>query len=63
MLSWRAATGWPSTEARISTPSPASAIHGARMNTARTGGPSMPGMRRSASNERIWRPNALRRQV
>ena len=61
MLSWRAATGWPSTSARISTPSPCSAIHGARMNTARTGSPSMPGISRSASNERIWRPNALRR--
>ena len=43
MLSWRAATGWPSTSARTSTPSPCSAIHGARMNTARTGAPSMPG--------------------
>ena len=60
MLSWRAATGCPSTEARISTASPYSASHGARMKTARTGGPSMPGISRSSSNERIWRPNALR---
>ncbi len=60
MLSWRAATGWPSTAARISTASPYSASHGARMKTARTGGPSIPGMSRSSSNERIWRPNALR---
>ena len=35
---------------------------GARMNTARTGGPSIPGIRRSASKERIWRPKALRSQ-
>src|SRR4051812_22281436 len=61
MLSWRAATGWPSTEARISTPSPYSASHGARMNTARTA-PSIPGISRSSSKERIWRPNALRSQ-
>src|SRR5688572_21010920 len=32
------------------------------MNTARTGGPEIPGMRRSASKERIWRPKALRAQ-
>src|SRR5262249_39179524 len=32
MLSWRAATGWPSTDARISTASPYSASQGARMN-------------------------------
>ena len=38
MLSWRAATGWPSTEARISTAVAVSAIQGARMKTARTGG-------------------------
>ena len=43
MLSWRAATGWPSTSARISTPAPYSASHGARMKTARIGPPSMPG--------------------
>ena len=33
---------WPSTDARISTPSPCAAIHGARMKTARSGGPSSP---------------------
>src|SRR3954470_15980659 len=59
MLSWRAATGWSSTEARISTPSPYSASQGARMNTARTL-PSIPGISRSSSKDRIWRPNALR---
>ena len=63
MLSCRAATTWPSTSARTSTSSPCSSIQGARMNTARTGPPSTPGMSRSASKERIWRPKALRRQV
>ena len=43
MFSWRAATTWPSTSASTSTASPCSSIHGARMNTARTGSPSMPG--------------------
>ena len=56
----RAATGWPSTSARISTPGPCSAIHGARMNTARTGPPSRSAKSRSASKERTWRPKALR---
>src|SRR3954466_10228451 len=60
MFSWRAATGCPSTAASTSTASPCSAIHGARMNTARTGPPSMPSMSRSASKDRSWRPNALR---
>ena len=58
---WRTATGWPSTAASTSTSSPHTSTHGARMKTARTGGPAMPGIRRSASKERIWRPKALRR--
>ena len=48
--------------ASTSTPGPCSSIHGARMNTARTGPPSRPAISRSASKERIWRPNALRRR-
>ena len=63
MLSWRAATMCPSTSASTSTASPCSSIQGARMKTARTGSPSIPGISRSASNERIWRPNALRLHV
>ena len=55
------ATGWPSTLARISTPSPCSSIHGARMKTARTGSPSRSGKRSSSSKECTWRPKALRR--
>src|SRR4051812_17716386 len=56
----RAATGWPPTDASTSTPAPCSAIHGARMNTARTGPPSMSGNSRSSSKECSWRPKALR---
>ena len=60
MLSWRAATGWPSTSARISTPSPYSASHGARMNTARHRPFDLRRSRGPPRSERIWRPNALR---
>ena len=49
--------------ASTSTPSPRSSTHGARMKTARTGPPATPAMSRSASNERTWRPNALRRRA
>ena len=61
ILSWRAATGWPSTEARISTASPCSATHGRADEDGADRRPRRrPGISRSASNERTWRPNALR---
>ena len=58
MLPWRTATGWPSTSASTSTPSPASSTQGARMKIACSGPPSQSS---SASKEASWRPNALRR--
>src|SRR6202000_966874 len=48
---------------RISTSSPACSTQGARMNTARSGGPAIPVSVMSDSNESTWRPNALRRTV
>ena len=60
MLPCRTATGWPSTSASTSTPSPCSSTHGARMNTAAH-------RRRRARRGRgrprsccTWRPKALR---
>src|SRR5690606_24515665 len=57
--SWRTMTGWPSTFASTSTPSPVFSTHGARMNTAWNGS-SSPSTSRSASNESFWRPKAFR---
>src|SRR6266540_1242656 len=63
MLSWRTATGCPSTSASTSTSSPCSSTQGARMNTARSGPPASPSTSSSVSKLATWRPNALRRAV
>src|SRR5260370_16219444 len=62
---WRTATILPvrRSVARISTPPPPSSTQGARMKTARNGGPAAPAISMSLSNESTWRPNALRLTV
>src|SRR6266851_1675342 len=62
---WRTATILPvrGSVARISTPGPTSSTQGARMKTARNGGPPAPVMSMSLSNESAWRPNAFRLTV
>src|SRR3954453_20976305 len=65
---WRTATilpsaGPPTTRPSTSTDGPASSTHGARMNTACTGPPSIPSRPTSDSKESTCRPNALRRTV
>ena len=48
--------GCPSSSASTSTPGPWGSIHGARMNTARSGSGPMPSTSRSASKLASWRP-------
>jgi delta 1-pyrroline-5-carboxylate dehydrogenase len=55
-LPWRTATGWPSTCASTSTPSPASAIHGARMKH----GVDVVAVDRQVGLERVHLPAAER---